>query len=123
MIRVMNQPAKFMRYPTAGDYFDSPTGWHIDLANLPDWRMEAVLLIHELVEMILSKHHGIEWAEIDRFDMSNPHLDDPGACPKAPYHKEHMAAETIEKQIAMLLGIKWEDYIKAQDALFEVNHG
>lgn len=118
-IRAMVHPAKFMRYQTAGDYLETATGWHIFVANLPDWRMEACLLVHELVEMILTTHNGIAWQDIDNFDIDNQQLDDPGACPKAPYHKEHLAAEVIEKQLALLLGIEWDKYLSAQDALFE----
>jgi hypothetical protein len=116
-------PHNLQRYDTAGDYIDTPMGWRVFLSKLPNWRMEACLFIHEFVEMVTTRHNGISWEEIDRFDMDNPELDDPGACKKAPYHKEHMAAERIEKELCLLLGLKWEDYQKALDELTNCEEG
>ena len=35
--------------------------------------------------------------KIAEFDKKHPELDDPGRIKKAPYHKEHMFAEKVEK--------------------------
>lgn len=82
-----------------------------------DWRYEALVLIHELIEMFLTRHHGIKWEWIDAFDMAHPELDDPGADPRAPYHREHLAATRIEKLLALLLGVKWSEYEAAFNKL------
>jgi len=106
------------RYDTAGDYRETGGAlWSLTVSEMPDPRMEAALIVHELVEMILTKHRGITWGEIDRFDMGHPELDDPGADPRAPYHLEHLAAEQIEKQMCILLGLPWAEYQAAFDAL------
>lgn len=84
---------------------------------MKNWRYSYLVLIHELVEMGLTKHRGISWKAIDKFDMDNPELDDPGSCPRAPYHKEHIAAEKVEKMMAEWLGINWGNYQKTFDSL------
>jgi hypothetical protein len=111
-------PHYLQNYDTAGDYIANGTGlWSVNVSKMSDWRHEALVLIHELVEMFTTTHNGISWNAITQFDVSHPELDDPGACPQAPYHKEHMAAEVIEKQLALLLGVDWEEYNKDLDSL------
>lgn len=109
---------RYQRYDTAGDYREPQEGlWLVTLSRLPDWRMEACLFIHEFVEMVLTRYRGVPWEEIDRFDMAHPELDDPGACQLAPYHIDHVEAETIERRLCFLLGIGWEEYQAALAAL------
>lgn len=115
-IKIAVIPHHHQIYDTAGNYLETCAGWRVDITKLSDWRMEFALMMHELAEMAFTKHHGIPWNEITKFDIESG-LDDPGACPKAPYHSEHLAAERIEKEIALLLGIKWEDYQKELDNL------
>jgi hypothetical protein len=100
------------RYDTAGDFEQiTPLFWAVRISKLPmGWRAEACLMIHELVEMILTRHNKIPWGAIDKFDMDNQDIEDPGLCPKSPYHNEHMAATQFEKMLCQLLGIKWEEY-------------
>lgn len=116
-IKIYSIPHHTQRYDTAGDYLELSYEWQVLISKLPNWKMQFILTMHELIEMGLTKHNGVSWKDIDDFDMSHPELDDPGACPKAPYHKEHMAAETIEKQLALLFGIDWKEYNAVLDAL------
>jgi hypothetical protein len=111
------------KYDTAGDYWESDEGhngtWAIRLSELPDWRMEFLVLIHELIEMGLTKHRGISWDEITAFDTvgDGKDSDDPGRITTAPYHKEHMFSENIEKILAEELEVDWIDYNRALDSL------
>ena len=68
---------------------------------MPDWRHSALVVVHELVEMILTKARNIDWKDIDEFDMNGlgKDSDDPGSMPEAPYHKEHVFAEKIERML------------------------
>lgn len=116
-ILITTIPHKHQRYDTAGDYQDFGYRWLLTVSKLPDWRMEAALVIHELVEMFLTKHRGITWEEVDRFDIEHPELDDPGADPRAPYHLEHLASEQLEKQMCLLLGLDWDQHQAILDAL------
>lgn len=118
-IRVRVKPAKTMRYATAGDYFERFGMWDFHIAELPNWRMEGLILIHELVEALLTKHAGISWIDIDEFDRfgEGKDSDDPGAMPQAPYHFQHVLAESIERQMADMLEIGWSEYNAALDSL------
>lgn len=103
---------KSQRYDTAGDYEQfSNTCWIVSISKHPlGWRAEACVLIHELIEMFLTRNRGISWESIDEFDLAHPELDDPGCDRRAPYHKEHMFAMKIEKMLCLLFGMSWKDY-------------
>jgi len=107
------------KYDTAGDYEARNGMWYVTISELPDWRHSFLVAIHELVEMACTKHNGVDWKEIDAFDIEGGGKDhpDPGSLEDAPYHKEHMAAEHIERKVAELLGVEWETYNQALDAL------
>ena len=106
------------RYDTAGDYQElSPCVWNVHVSKMGNWRYQYMVMIHELVEMGLTRHNGVDWKDIDKFDMDNPDLEDPGTCPKAPYHHEHMFAMRIEKMLCTAFGISWDEYNKAFDRL------
>lgn len=119
VIRVGTRPHATQKYDTAGDYEELKGVWYVDVSELPDWRMEFLIAIHELVEMACTKHNGVPWKDIDHFDIEGGGKDhpDPGSLETAPYHKEHMAAEQIERKVAELLGVEWETYNQALDAL------
>jgi hypothetical protein len=102
---------KAQDYDTAGNYKAiSKHCWYVTISRMQDWRYSILVLIHEIIEMALTFHHDIKWEDIDAFDISNSEMEDPGACPKAPYHKEHMSAEKIERCMAFLLGVNWPEY-------------
>lgn len=102
------------RYDTCGDYQRAGNlCWWVTISKLKDWRYEALVLIHELVEVFLCKHHKISWQTIDKWDLAHPDSDDPGAIRDCPYRKEHMAATRIERLLALLLGVSWKEYEQA----------
>lgn len=109
-------PHTLQKYDTAGDYAELDGRWFITVSALPDWRMEALVFLHEFVEMCLTKNSGVDWGDITKFDVESGH-DDPGSLETAPYHKEHIVAEQLEKKFAELLGIEWSKYNEALDAL------
>lgn len=85
---------------------------------------ELLVAIHELVEMHLCKKAGVTDAVVTAFDMCFEHdrahgLEDgePGDDPTAPYHDQHLAATTVEKCLAAVLGVEWDAYAKTVDAL------
>ncbi|MCX6822326.1 MAG: hypothetical protein NTW30_06135 [Candidatus Aenigmarchaeota archaeon] len=101
---------KDQRYDTLGDYFkgDYCTEFYVSQCKNADY--EFMILIHELTEWYLCQKRGIKNKDIDKFDMTHLELEDPGRSKEAPYHKEHMFAERIEKLICKELGIKWDNY-------------
>ena len=107
------------RYDTAGDFLEVGDWWAIQISKCVDWRHSYLVLMHELTEMALTKHHGVPWESIDVFDMEGGGKDhpDPGTLKSAPYHNEHMLATQIEKRLAKMLGVDWAEYNEALDSM------
>ena len=110
-------PHSSQQYDTAGDYVEVNDCWHVYISKLEKWQYEALVFLHEFVEMCLTKNNGVDWKDIDYFDKEGAGKGhpDPGTLRKAPYHKEHMQALKIEKLFAKMLGVDWNTY----DSSFE----
>ena len=72
-----------------------------------------ILLIHALVEYILTQGRGIPLGLIDRFDEDNPELEEPGDDVNAPYRNEHSVAVGIERILCAYMNIPWKVYEEA----------
>lgn len=109
-------PDDEQRYDTVGDYIKKKDGWSINVSDMPGWKYEALVTIHELVEMFLCDDRKITMAEIDDFDLKynknrqRGDISEPGDDPRAPYHQEHQFATKIERMLAEKLGVDWETY-------------
>lgn len=112
---------KNQRYDTIGDWqFDANEDLTITVSKLSDWRREALIAVHELVEVLLCKHAGITQETVDKFDMSwipKGEEEEAGDDPKAPYVKQHCIATGIERMLAAELGVSWKDY---EDELYSL---
>jgi hypothetical protein len=106
------------RYSTFGDYWRDPDGTlQIRVSEMIDHRDSLLCAIHELVEVLLCEERGIAEPDIMAFDVAHPDAEEPGELPDAPYHKEHVFAEAIERLMALELGRNWQDYCAAVEAL------
>ena len=120
------------RYPTVGDWWVENDHWHIRVSDLKHYKYEALVFLHELVEMLLCLHMNVPPNLIDQFDVQyesartfgQPRApcgcelhDEPGDDPHAPYHRQHQAAELCEFMCAKLLGVNWKEYCKRIDEL------
>lgn len=121
------------RYDTVGDYqtvkeYDS--GSMVDVRKITVSKMdnsdyEFLVGLHEMIEQHLCAKKGISEQLITDFDVMYEKLrghtvndtDEPGNCPLAPYHKEHVFATQIEKAVADALGVDWGAYDAAVNAL------
>lgn len=103
-------PHANQRYATCGDYFEEDGVKHIRVSTLGDRRMEMLVAIHELIESALCDERRIPEPAVKAFDEAHPESDDPGGLPDAPYHREHMFAEFVEKIIATELRVDWDRY-------------
>lgn len=113
-IIISTQPMAQMRYDTLGDYSDpkkiGDAYFHeILVADTHQLNYNFLIGLHELVESWLCFQRKIKDKDITGFDTSHP-VEDPGRLKSAPYHKEHMFAEKIEKLMCKELGIKWMKY-------------
>ena len=104
------KPYSAMRYPTIGDYFLDEHGMKFEVAELGDWRMNYLVMIHEFIESALCEHRGIAETCIKAFDEAHLDSNDPGSLPDAPYRAEHLFAEQIERLVAAELGVDWDEY-------------
>ena len=96
-------PRKEMRYDTVGDwYYDLGGDLHIVIANDdPDYlshKLQEAVALHELTEALLCKHAGVTQKQVDDFDFAwKDGQAEPGNSPDAPYHRQHTAADIVER--------------------------
>ena len=119
-ITIETIPHGDQRYPTVGDYFhddDVAQTVHFRVSDLGDWRKEAAVAVHELVEFLLCLNDDVTVAEIDAFDMAYTGDGEPGDDPAAPYHRQHCFATAVERMLIAALGVPWASYEQAVEAL------
>jgi|YNPMSStandDraft_1061717.scaffolds.fasta_scaffold19792_6 hypothetical protein len=98
------------RYNTLGDYLIEDNELVIKISKIGDI-YQLVVMIHELVESLLCLLSGVEFQEIDEFDIEYENArergektapcgcliqDEPGEDIHAPYNKFHKIAEIFE---------------------------
>jgi hypothetical protein len=116
-------PHKDQRYETAGDWFWTGDNLTIKVSDMGDWRYNATVAVHELIEALLCKHDGISQDAVDEFDIDfekNRTQDDtsePGDDPAAPYHRQHCLATSVERMLIAELQVPWQIYDDAANAL------
>ena len=105
-------PQHELRNKQVGDYFTD--AYHVrqfEIALTGRYEFDILILIHELIEATLCRRRKILDSAIDEgWDFIHPELDEPGADPRAPYHKEHVFAEKIERMVCKELGFSWKAY-------------
>ena len=119
-IHIETIPHQEQRYSTTGDWWwAGDNTLELRVSDLGDWRHSALIALHELVEAWLCKAHGITTEMVDQWDMGpGAALEDPAADPRAPYHQEHDAAEAIERLLAHIFDVNWDEYNDAVIALY-----
>jgi hypothetical protein len=122
-------PHSEQRYPTVGDWQITSDGLKIRVSKMSDERYCVLVAIHELIEAVLCRQHGVSEQLVDDFDVSFEQFradgfvqegyetDEPGDCTVAPYYAEHQIATGIERILAERLGVSWQDYKKEVNAL------
>lgn len=123
-ILIKTIPHNRQRYPTCGDWwFDKRGDLQIRVSDVGNRDYEALVALHELVEVMLCKKRGITTEQVDKFDKAfeaarKPgNNDEPGDDPKAPYRREHFFATNIEALMSAELGVNWKKYESALDKL------
>ncbi len=117
-INIKTIPDNEQRYDTVGDYWKKDGVDEIKVSMMGNRQYEFLVAIHEMVEQFLCENAGITDEEITKFDIEyeekrkNGDDTEPGEDIYAPYHKQHMFAEKIEKMMAEECEIDWQDYCK-----------
>lgn len=122
-VSVFTVPHEAQSYPTVGNYQETHSHVIFTISNMGNDDYEALVLLHELVEYLLVKKRGISLADIDKFDIAfeaqRQEGDDrePGWEKDAPYHREHVFAESLERLMAAELGVDWDKYDRKVSSL------
>lgn len=132
-------PQNAQSYPTVGDYAEKHDEIRIVVSDLEDEKLEWLIAIHELVEVMLMKHAGIPLQASTEYDVefekarsSNIVLDsmpdgttrvgfmfrgrwyapdaEPGDAPDSPYREQHNYATAVERMLCAALGVPWSYY-------------
>ncbi len=113
------------RYETAGDWEIGKDGSINISVSDTGVKNDALLIgLHEAVEAVLCKAHGVTQAEVDKFDIAfnkdhDLSEDEPGEDHAAPYFEQHAAADVVERFVALQLGVPWKVYSERVDGLFK----
>lgn len=131
-------PHKSHRYPTCGDWLVCANNViSVRVSKLGNAQYEMLVAIHELIEATLCAHAGIHDDDVTAFDAAYecaraagvPALcgcmptatSEPGDDIHAPYRVQHQRATRVERMLAAELGVSWEDYEAAIEALFDAD--
>lgn len=108
------------RYETPGDYWvDAKDVVQVRVSEMENWRYEMLVAVHELVEFFVCQHMRIDIKRIDAFDIQfekdrkkglHPAEAEPGDHKDAPYKTAHFIATTVERLLAVALGVDWNEY-------------
>lgn len=116
-IRINFIDHKAQRYPTVGDWLFEGNTLVIRVSKTEDQRYQQLVALHELVEALLCNQRGISQQAVDDFDLAYKGEGEPGEDDDAPYRDEHEYATSIELGTALMMGVNWDDYEKALEAL------
>lgn len=105
------------RYDTVGDYFMDKDGvLQVRISNAKDWRSEAAVLVHELVEYFLCRRSRVKLDTIDQWDKDHADAAEPGDVPDCPYARQHRFAENLERLLVAELGLRWDEHERLVEA-------
>ncbi len=116
-ISVETIPHAAQRYETCGDWIFNGDELIVFVSTLGDSNMEFLVALHEIIEAMVCDKAGIAEHDVSRFDIDHPELDDPGGDRRAPYHRQHVFAENIERMVAQELGVDWNAYTRRVESL------
>lgn len=129
-------PHAKQRYETCGDWyykrdpFSHEEVLHVRVSESGDWRTDALVAVHELVEVLLCKQAGVTQEQADEFDkqfnekafgrFSDGTLwagAEPGDEKDAPYRDQHCFAMSVERMLCAAMGYSWKEHEERIDAL------
>jgi hypothetical protein len=114
-IEIRIKPASEMRYLTLDDYFEEDGKLVFEIANSGNSFYNKLILVHALIEQMITEYEGISEKAIYDFDIEHEESLEPGLEKDAPYRDAHLLAEGIERSICAHVGVSWKDYEEACD--------
>lgn len=124
-ITIKTVPHNTQRYDTVGDWYFTSDCSHlmVIVSSMGNPLYEFLVGMHEQIEALLCLQAGIAEADVTAFDKKfeanrvEGNFDEPGDDPSAPYYSQHQIATAMEKDLAAKLGVDWEVYDAAVNAL------
>lgn len=115
---VPNEEIKLRKGFTGADWWwDNNGDLQVRVASeLTDWREQACLMIHEAAEALMCLHLDVTVPMVDDYDakFEREHPDDKttnvGDLPDCPYRIPHNAATAMERTMATVLDVSWQQY-------------
>jgi hypothetical protein len=107
------------RYCTCGDYWIDKKGTIQIRISKMDWKLQWLVIVHELVEIFLCLLRGIEFGDIDKYDIKfesdrnngeRGETDEPGDGIDSPYRDEHCISVGFERVLCGIAMIPWRIY-------------
>ena len=106
------------RYPTVGDWqWGKDDGLTVTVSDLGDHRFNLLVAAHELTEALLCRRDGVTEAEVDSWELAHLESEEPGEEAGAPYFTQHAEACAVERWLAWMMGVVWEEYEAAYERL------
>lgn len=124
-ITIQTIPHSDQDYATAGNWKIDESGQiKVLVSETGNWRYNALIAVHELIEALVCYERGITQYTVDEFDIAFEAKrpagseDEPGDEPDSPYENEHSIATGVERILAAALVVKWKLYEEKINALF-----
>ncbi len=94
----------------------------VRVSELGDWRFNAAVGIHEVVEALLCLNDGVSQEAVDKFDANYAKIAqyiglEAGDSAQAPYARQHCYATSVERMLIAAMGLSWAEYDAAVEAL------
>lgn len=112
-------PLKLQRFITLGDYYFKKGVRYFRITKTKNDLYDDIIFLHEFVEEITTRAKGIKEKEIMKHDLwfegevkkgNFPDDAEPGEHKNAPYRRQHLFAEKIERMVIKELNIDWKEY-------------
>lgn len=125
-IRIKTIDHSAQAYETCGDWQFHGDVLDISVSDMKNARYEFLVGIHEAIEAMLCREHGIKEEDVTNFDIDfeferaqgyRTATEEPGDCKDAPYYHQHQIATAIEKKLAKHLYINWNKYSHTVESL------
>ena len=108
MLKIKTIPHKKQRYDCLDDWTFNKGGLEMTISETGKLEYDVLLTIHGLFEAVRCKQRGICEEDVAKFDRKSKD-GDPGNNPKAPYHEMHMEAEALERIVARMFNVSFQE--------------
>jgi len=110
-------PHAEQRYDTTGDWQWKDGGLVVTISDTGDPRFNLLVAAHEITEALLCTRDGVTEDQVDAWDLAHTDAEEPGEVEGAPYFTQHAEACLVERELADLMRVDWNEYGRAFERL------